>query len=364
MKMLKIKSMKKVGMQPVYDMSVPNTHNFILENGVIAHNCYSELGYITMFLKHHHKLEWWTAVLNNTDKEDKTRSFINLLGSTISPPSIAIPTKEFAIVNNKIVAPLSTIKHVGPGSIDELVTKGPFSSLRDYVDRVVHNKMNAGHFVALIHAKALDAFMDLSLPYGEARKKLFADYIKMRKIKSKNSSLEDTNPVNIFLMEREYNKCFNKTAIEDEAIQTIIQKVMPSFYKTKATGIPFYMGRTLPILSGVAIAQSLSSKKWDKEVGMVLLYEGSTYKSGISKKSGREYNFITVSLSDGSATIECTWWDQERALKWPVNSIVFVKGKLSEGWKGTVRLTITEMEKIVDVKVLSNKEATRSVERA
>jgi len=319
--------------------------------------CYAELGYITMYLKHHHKLEWWAAVLNNTDKEDKLRNFMHLLGATISPPSLAIPTDRFAIVGSKIVAPLSAVKKVGPTSVLELVTKGPFSDLGDYVAKVAHNKVNVGHFVALIHARAADSFMDPALPYGEARKKLFADYVKLRKIKRESAELNETNPVYIFLMEREYNKCFNKTIIEDEAIQALIQKTMPGFAATHRTGIPFYMGRNLPILSGAKIAHGLASKEYDKHVGMVLLYEGSTHKSGISKKTKREYNFVKVDLSDGSTTIECTWWDQEKALKWPKNSIVFVKGKLSEGWKGSVRLTVAEMEKIIDVKILSSEES-------
>jgi len=321
--------------------------------------CYAELGYITMYLKHHHKLEWWSAVLNNTDKEDKLRSFIHLLGTTVSPPSLAIPTDKFAIIGDKIVAPLSVIKKVGPSSVQELVSKGPFANLKDYVAKVAHNKVNVGHFVALIHAKAADFFIDKTIPYGDARKKLFTDYVKLRKIKRESAELEETNPIYVFLMEREYNKCFNKTIIEDEAIQQLIQKAMPAFAKTNRSGIPFYLGQSLPILSGAKIAHGLAIKEYDKQVGMVLLYEGSTHKSGISKKTKREYNFLKVDLSDGSTTIECTWWDQDKPLKWPKNSIVFVKGKLSEGWKGSVRLTVTEMEKIIDVKVLSDQNVAK-----
>ena len=322
--------------------------------------CYAELGYITMYLKHHHKLEWWSAVLNNTDKEDKLRNFIYLLGPIINPPSLAVPTDKFAIVGTKIVAPLSVIKNIGPSSIQELVTKGPFTSLQEYITKVMHNKVNVGHFVALIHARAADSFMDPTLPYGEARKKLFADYTKIRKIKRESAELNNTDPIHIFLMEREYNKCFNKTVIEDGAVQALIQKIMPGFAPTHRSGIPFYMGRNLPIISGAKIAEGLAAKEYDKHVGMVLLYEASSHKSGVSKKTNRKYNFITVDLSDGSTTIECTWWDQEKALKWPKNSVVFVKGKLSKGWRGSIRLTVEEMEKL-DVKVLNNEDGARKL---
>ena len=316
--------------------------------------CYAELGYITMYLKHHHKLEWWSAVLNNTDKEDKLRGFINLLGPIIRSPSLAIPTDKFAIVDNKIISPLSAIKKIGPASVTELIAKGPFANLSDYIEKVVHNKVNVGHFVAMIHARAADCFMDPNLSYGEARKKLFTDYVKKRKIRKECPELDETNPIQMFLKEREYNKCFNKTIIEDEAVQALVMKAMPGLAKTNRTGIPLYLGKNIPILSGAKIAHGLAVKEYEQHVGMILLYEGSTHKSGISKKTKRKYNFVKADLSDGSTTIECTWWDQEEALRWHKDSIVFVKGKLTEGWKGSVRLTVAEMEKIIDVKVLSN----------
>jgi DNA polymerase III alpha subunit len=109
--------MKKIGEMPVMDMTIPKSHNFVLENGVVAHNCsYSELGYITMYLKHHYPLEWWAAELNNSG-EKKMRHYISVLGSIITPPSLANPADKFVIMSDKIAAPLSTIKGLGPSSI-------------------------------------------------------------------------------------------------------------------------------------------------------------------------------------------------------------------------------------------------------
>ena len=46
-KTLKVKSVKKTGnVEPVYNLEVEDTHNFILSNGVVAHNCYDSLGYL------------------------------------------------------------------------------------------------------------------------------------------------------------------------------------------------------------------------------------------------------------------------------------------------------------------------------
>ena len=104
--------------------------------------CYAELGYITMYLKHHHKLEWWASELNNSmHKEDKVRHYITLLGDLIKPPSLAKPSKFFKIDGNKIIAPLSVLKRVGEASINELVSKGPFTDIDDYIERINHSKI-------------------------------------------------------------------------------------------------------------------------------------------------------------------------------------------------------------------------------
>ena len=55
--------------------------------------------------------------------------------------------------------------------------------------------------------------------------------------------------------------------------------------------------------------------------------------------------------------------NQKKILTFP-NSIVFVKGTLEEGWKGSFQLTVKEMEKIIDVKILSSENSTRKSARA
>ena len=40
--MVKIVSRSSLGIQPVYDIGVAKDHNFILENGLIASNCFNK----------------------------------------------------------------------------------------------------------------------------------------------------------------------------------------------------------------------------------------------------------------------------------------------------------------------------------
>jgi hypothetical protein len=45
---MKIKSIKAAGNADVYNMEVEGTHDFTVNGGVIAHNCYDELRYVCM----------------------------------------------------------------------------------------------------------------------------------------------------------------------------------------------------------------------------------------------------------------------------------------------------------------------------
>jgi len=307
--------------------------------------CYAELGYITMYLKHHYKLEWWVSELNNTDKETKIRHYVSLLGDLILPPSLAKPTKNFEILGDKILAPLSTLKRVGAASINELVKKGPFTDIDDYLEKVIHSKVNKGHFEALIKGRAVDCFMRKDVDYHTAKLELMEYYRKKRKCNKFNETLFNPDPVNLFLMERDTNKCFNKTLLTDEAIRNFILSNKDGLTVTKSKNIPFFDGE-VPIIRNINVAAGLLEKDYSKEVGLFMLFNGSNTKSGVSRKSKRPYSMLKVELSDGYNDIESVMWDRKEALRFPVNSVIYVKGKLKEGWKTPVSLELTSIERI------------------
>lgn len=310
--------------------------------------CYGETGYITMYLKHHHKLEWWAAELNNSmGKEDKVRHYMSLLGDLVDSPSIQNPSKYFTIQGGKIVAPVSILKRVGGSCVDELVEKGPFKDLDDYIERVKHNKINIGHFSSLIKGKAVDCFMDTdNKSYGEARLALMEEYTSKRKSKPFKEEMMAVDPMSIFLMERETNKCFNKTILQDPDLLKMITSADSDFRVTGRKGVPVMYGNT-PCLANLLVAKALLEKDHSDMVGMLMLFEGSSVKKGVSKKSGRPYSMVKVQLSDGYTSTDCVWWDRNKALNLPINSIVLVRGHLKAGWKTPVSITIREVDKIV-----------------
>lgn len=45
---MKISAIIPAGAEPVYNMEVQDTHDFVVNNGIVAHNCYDEVRYICM----------------------------------------------------------------------------------------------------------------------------------------------------------------------------------------------------------------------------------------------------------------------------------------------------------------------------
>jgi len=306
---------------------------------------YAELGYITMYLKHHHPLEWWASVLNSADKEDKMRNYISLLGDKVSSPDMKFPSSKFEIRGDKIVAPLSVIKRIGVNTTEELMRKGPFEDLEDFTNRIEHRRVNAGHVAALIKARAADSLMDLSLPYAEARMNFVERYMKLRKKSTISGDLYNTDPLSIFLMERDSNEAFNKCLLSDPDIKQMITSKWSGLQSTGNVGIPFMMGTT-PVLSNVRIGEGLLDKGFDKNIAMILLFNGSNMKRGISKKTGRPYSLLSILLSDGYHDVECVDWNAKTALKYPINSVVYVRGALKEGYNTKLSISIKEIELI------------------
>jgi DNA polymerase-3 subunit alpha len=309
---------------------------------------YGELGYITMYLKHFHPLEWWTAVLNTTDKEDKVRHYISIIGDKLSSPSLKVASNRFTISGDKIVAPLSAIKHIGPNSVAELITKGPYSSLEDFVKRINHSKVNAGHFAALVKARATDCFIDKALLYGDARIALVNQYKALRNSKKIDESLYDVNPLTIYTQERETNTVFNKPILGDLDVVAELQKIWPGFRRTQNKGIPLMMGTT-GILRDLKIAAGMvGSNVTDQEFGFVLLYKGSSMFSGISKKTGRPFEMLKVMLFDGIQEVEAVHWRCTNPLRFPVGSLVYVRGTVTTGFKYPVSINISEIRRIIE----------------
>lgn len=169
---MKIVSRKSLGIQPVFDIGLANDHNFLLESGYIASNCFNKshsvaYGYVTYqtaFLKANYPVEYMAALLSSiSGDQDKVQRYIancRSMGISVLPPDVNSSGEDFTPKGQQILFGLAAIKNLGAGPIAAILQGrqqgGVFTSLADLCSRLDSRSLNKKALEALIQTGALD----------------------------------------------------------------------------------------------------------------------------------------------------------------------------------------------------------------
>lgn len=333
---------------------------------------YAALGYITMYLKHHYPLEWWASELNLSN-EDKLRKYMGVIGNIVKPPNMKSPSTEWQIIDNHITAPLTSIKGIGEKPVAKLMENAPYESFEELLNTNESRFFHIGTFTACLKAKALDCFFDSSLPYADAKSDIIARFfaargrdprlIKDSSVRNKERKkqirhkvfdpiFEEKDPFVLYLMEREVSKIFSKSLLSDTMVCQWLEKSLPSLKPTGKSPLPYIMGEdNTPILKDIDIMSRLLEKNPDMDNTFygIFLFQSSSAKSGISKKTGKPWKRLEVELSDGVRTIYSTMWDKDKPLRWNKDVPVIVYGRIAMDWRSRPTLIIQSIDKIQDL---------------
>jgi DNA polymerase-3 subunit alpha len=191
--MVKIINRKLISTQNVYDIGVEKDHNFIINNGFVAANCFNKshstaYGYVTYqtaYLKANYPLEYMAALLTansgDTEKVQKYISTCSSMGIEIDPPDINRSGVDFTPSSGKILFGLSAVRNVGQNAIACILAAreegGTFKALADFCDRVDLGAVNRRTLESLIYCGAFDKIdnnrnqliQDLALIYDWAQ---------------------------------------------------------------------------------------------------------------------------------------------------------------------------------------------------
>lgn len=119
---------------------------------------YAITAYACAFFKYHYNLEWWTAVLRTSKKEDILEKHWEYCRHLLAPPDIKKSSLTFEISGDKIIMPLSFIKGVGEKAGDELAAGAPYADIQDFVRKIYDRRRAAGK--PAYHRKTGEPMMD------------------------------------------------------------------------------------------------------------------------------------------------------------------------------------------------------------
>ncbi|MBP8973067.1 MAG: DNA polymerase III subunit alpha [Anaerolineae bacterium] len=170
----KVAAIEYAGEAQTYDLTVPDTHNFVA-NDILVHNShaadYAVLTCQTAFLKCHYPHEYMAALMSvHRDDSGKVGLFAadcTRMGIAVLPPTVNSSELDFSIEtqpdgSRAIRFGLGAVKNVGVGPLEHILSAraqgGPFRDLDDFCRRVDARIVNKRALESLIKVGALDEF--------------------------------------------------------------------------------------------------------------------------------------------------------------------------------------------------------------
>ena len=214
---MKIKSSQNIGYHNVYDIGLAGPHNFLIEGGVFASNCfnkshsiaYSYLTYITAYLKANYPCEFFCSLMTTRSKSlqpkdwaQKAPQYVNearQLGVEINAPSVNASDLEFTISQNEIYFGLNAIRDVGKTAARSIMAargKKPFKDVFDFVSRVNTQKVNIKTFLALIKAGAFDKMGYCRIELIQSSQQIYDYYKDIQEYAQRILDIQERNDYN------------------------------------------------------------------------------------------------------------------------------------------------------------------------
>lgn len=193
---------------------MPSEHNFVLENGVVAHNCkshsanYARISYACAYLKYFYPIEWWTAVLQNANKNEIEERFVKYCGHWLLMPDINLSEDNFTIQDGKIRPPISLLEGIGPAAHKMLTEKRPYKDMDDFCLKH-YSENQKGPNRSVVNNLILAGIMDSLFPKGmilieklESFNKAYALHKNKKKIEPVDEFYINVDPLRSFILRK------------------------------------------------------------------------------------------------------------------------------------------------------------------
>lgn len=295
---------------------------------------YSVVAYKTAYLKANYPAEFMAANLTNEmNSPDKFSAYLSIcqeMGLEILPPSINLSEKLFNVVDGKIYYGLQGIKKVGETVVEHIIeerdTNGPFTSFKEFLERLELKTVNKGVLEALVLSGLFD-------PMGENRATLMHNMEML---------------VNYYNRKKESSKYGQSSLFEDNEEEIYPDPVLeqqPDFPKLEKLQLEkeylgfFYSGHPMDDYREIwEKAVTLNTKRVlnstkDKNYTLLGIIKGlRQWTVGRGKNAGRQMAVAT--LEDFNGNVKLTFfpdgWEKCR-YQIEEDKVVGIKGKLDFG---------------------------------
>lgn len=171
---------------------------------------YAVVSYQTAYLKHYYPVEFMaalmTSVLDNAGKVSEYIYSCRQMGIEILPPDINHGEGNFSVDQGRIRYGLAAIKSIGGPVIESIVEerglRGPYTNLKDFMERLSGKEINKRTIESFIKAGALDSL-------GGTRKQKMMIYIQVLDNVNQEKKYAMTGQMSLFdIVDEEQKKEF------------------------------------------------------------------------------------------------------------------------------------------------------------
>ena len=300
---------------------------------------YAVVAYQTAWLKYYYPVEFMAALMTSViDNPGKVSEYIytcKQMGIAVLPPDINKGEGNFSVDNGNIRYGLAAIKSIGKPVIhailEERKTRGPFKTLKDFIERLSSREVNKRTIESFIKSGAFDSL-------GGTRKQVMMVYVKILDQVNQERKYSMTGQMSLFDMVSDEQKSEFDIPLPDVGEY---EKETKLAFEKEVVGV-YLTGHPLEDYAEKwkkNISKTTLDFQVDEETGHAKVYDGAkeivggmiSAKTIKYTKNNKTMAFITLEDLVGSVEVVIFPKDYERNQQYLTEeNKVFIKGRVSE----------------------------------
>ena len=300
---------------------------------------YAVVAYQTAWLKYYYPVEFMAALMTSViDNPGKVSEYIytcKQMGIAVLPPDINKGEGNFSVDNGNIRYGLAAIKSIGKPVIhailEERKTRGPFKTLKDFIERLSSREVNKRTIESFIKSGAFDSL-------GGTRKQFMMVYVKILDQVNQERKYSMTGQMSLFDMVSDEQKSEFDIPLPDVGEY---EKETKLAFEKEVVGV-YLTGHPLEDYAEKwkkNISKTTLDFQVDEETGHAKVYDGAkeivggmiSAKTIKYTKNNKTMAFITLEDLVGSVEVVIFPKDYERNQQYLTEeNKVFIKGRVSE----------------------------------